>query len=41
MQVGEMGLFTSDVIRLSNFYKSILDINNENNDDTIQFPFWK
>ena len=37
MQVGEVGLFTSDVIRLSNFYRSILDIDNDNNDDTIQF----
>ena len=37
MRIGEVGLLTSDVIRLSDFYKSILEIDNDCNDDTIQF----
>ena len=37
MQIGEIGLFTGDVLKMSNFYKSILQINNDSNDDTIQF----
>ena len=37
MQIGEIGIFTSDVIGLSNFYKSLLGIDNDCNDETIQF----
>ena len=37
MQIGEIGLLTSDVIKLSKFYKMILEIDNDNNDETIQF----
>lgn len=37
MKVGEVCLFTKDVIRLSDFYKSIFDIDNGSNDDIHQF----
>lgn len=37
MKVGEVCLFTKDVVRLSNFYKSIFDIDNGSNDNIHQF----
>jgi len=37
MQIGEIGIFTNDVIGLSNFYKLLLGIDNDSNDETIQF----
>ncbi|MTK05490.1 MAG: VOC family protein [Hungatella sp.] len=37
MKVGEVCLFTKDVVGLSNFYKSIFDINNGSDDKIHQF----
>jgi len=37
MKVGEVCLLTSDVIRLSNFYKILFDIDNGSNDNVHQF----
>jgi len=37
MKIGEVGLLTSDVIGLSNFYKTLFEIDNKNEDETIQF----
>jgi predicted enzyme related to lactoylglutathione lyase len=37
MKIGEVGLLTADVIGLSNFYKKLLGVENENDDPTIQF----
>lgn len=37
MQIGEVGLLTNDVICLANFYKKLLDIENDCNDDVHQF----
>ncbi len=37
MKVGEVCLFTKDVVRLANFYKSIFDIDNGSNDNIHQF----
>ena len=37
MKVGEVCLFTKDVVRLANFYKSIFDIDNGSDDNIHQF----
>ena len=37
MQIGEVGLYTNDVVGLANFYKAILCIDNNSDDDVIQF----
>lgn len=37
MRVGEVCLLTSDVIRLSNFYKTLFEIDNGSNDAVHQF----
>ncbi|WP_312699021.1 VOC family protein [Sedimentibacter sp.] len=37
MKVGEVCLLTSDVIRLSNFYKMLFQIDNDSDDDVHQF----
>ena len=37
MQIGEVGLFTNDVRGLASFYKSVLSIDNNSDDDVIQF----
>lgn len=37
MKVGEVCLFTSDVIRLANFYKALFGIDNGSNDEVHQF----
>ncbi len=37
MKVGEVCLFTKNVVGLSNFYKSIFDIDNGSNDNIHQF----
>lgn len=37
MKVGEVCLLTSDVIRLSNFYKALFSIDNGSNDNVHQF----
>ena len=37
MKVGEVCLFTKDVVRLSNFYKSIFEIDNGSDDKIHQF----
>ena len=37
MKIGEIGLFTNDVIGLSNFYKTLFEIDNKSDDDVIQF----
>lgn len=36
MRVGEVGLLTNDVIRLADFYKALLDIENGSNDKVHQ-----
>lgn len=36
MRIGEVGLLTNDVIRLSNFYKQLLEIDNESKDEVHQ-----
>lgn len=37
MKIGEVCLLTSDVIRLSNFYKMLFNIDNNSDDDVHQF----
>lgn len=37
MKVGEVCLLTSDVIRLSSFYKTLFNIDNSSDDDVHQF----
>ncbi len=37
MKIGEVCLLTNDVIRLSNFYKTLFHIENDSNDDVHQF----
>ena len=37
MKVGEVSLCTNDVVRLADFYKALLNINNDSNDDVHQF----
>lgn len=37
MKIGEVCLLTNDVIRLSNFYKTLFNINNNCDDDVHQF----
>lgn len=37
MKIGEVCLLTNDVIRLSNFYKAILGIENDSDDSVHQF----
>lgn len=37
MRVGEVCLLTSDVIRLSNFYKTLFEVDNGSNDPVHQF----
>ena len=37
MKIGEVCLLTSDVIRLSNFYKLLFNIDNHSDDDIHQF----
>ncbi len=37
MKIGEVCLLTNDVIRLSNFYKKLFNINNNCDDDVHQF----
>ncbi len=39
MKVGEVCLLTNDVIRLSNFYKLLFNIDNHSDDDVHQFIF--
>lgn len=37
MQIGEVCLLTNDVLRLANFYKQLLEVENNSNDETHQF----
>lgn len=37
MRIGEVCLLTSDVVRLSNFYKALLGVENNSNDNVHQF----
>ena len=37
MKIGEVGLLTNDVPRLAAFYKQLLEIENDSNDETHQF----
>ena len=37
MIIGEVCLLTNDVRRLADFYKELLEIDNNSNDDTHQF----
>lgn len=37
MRIGEVCLLTNDVVRLSNFYKTLLEIDNGSDDDVHQF----
>ena len=37
MKVGEVSLCTNDVVCLADFYKALLNINNNSNDDVHQF----
>ena len=37
MKIGEVCILTSDVIRLANFYKTLLNIDNDCNDNVHQF----
>lgn len=37
MTIGEVGLMTNDVIRLANFYKELLNIDNGSDDNIHQF----
>ena len=37
MRIGEVSLLTNDVQRLANFYKQLLEIENDSNDETHQF----
>ena len=36
MKIGEVGLLTNDVVKLADFYKSFLGIDNESNDNVHQ-----
>ena len=36
MKLGEVGLLTNDVIRLADFYKKLLEVDNKSNDDVHQ-----
>lgn len=36
MRIGEVGLLTNDVIKLADFYKKLLEIDNESNDPVHQ-----
>ena len=36
MRLGEVCLLTNDVVKLANFYKTLLEINNDSNDETHQ-----
>ena len=36
MRLGEVGLLTNDVVRLANFYKSLLGVENNSNDSVHQ-----
>lgn len=36
MKIGEVGLLTNDVVRLSNFYKLLLETENDSNDNIHQ-----
>lgn len=36
MRIGEVSLNTNDVVALANFYKKLLGIENNNNDETHQ-----
>ena len=37
MQIGEVGLFTNDVVGLASFYKTLFGIDNNSDDNVIQF----
>lgn len=37
MQIGEVCLLTNDVRRLADFYKKLLEIENDSQDESIQF----
>ena len=37
MKIGEVGLLTNDVLRLAAFYKQLLEIENDSEDETHQF----
>lgn len=37
MQIGEVGLLTNDVVRLANFYKELLGVENGSDDPVHQF----
>ncbi len=37
MKIGEVCLLTNDVVRLANFYKELLEVDNGSNDTTHQF----
>lgn len=37
MRIGEVGLLTNDVLRLANFYKQLLEIDNGSDDEVHQF----
>lgn len=37
MKIGEVCLFTNDVIALANFYKALLQVENDSDDDVHQF----
>lgn len=41
MKIGEVCLLTNDVIRLSNFYKMLFNVDNHCDDDVHQFIFPK
>lgn len=36
MKIGEVSLLTNDVVRLANFYKQLLDIDNQSEDEVHQ-----
>lgn len=36
MRLGEVGLLTNDVVKLADFYKALLEINNDSNDEVHQ-----
>ncbi|WP_328587788.1 VOC family protein [Konateibacter massiliensis] len=36
MRIGEVGLLTNDVIRLADFYKKLLELDNQSNDEVHQ-----
>lgn len=39
MRIGEVCLFTNDVIRLADFYKTVFSVDNDSDDDVHQFIF--